>query len=248
MDISSIKQGPISLNMLAITAGPQLDLPQNVTPTNLETLLNGLLQQTEKQPYSFFVEEQQLDDELGLFLQAKKVSVQNYGMKDLLCMSNMVARLSLSLVMRCHVLPKVIPVPGEVAGDDHNVSLSRQAGRRRPACLLGLIKHLKACLVLFALRLLLPTSNPSAKPFTDRMGIGTGFQRLVLTNRNASRCQWRQPLKSYTSPKQCSGSGLWQDAQPPCQAMQSQCWLSAFPRTARSWPAGRETPPSACGT
>ncbi len=56
-----------------LNAGPQLDLPHNVTPANLETLLNGLLQQTEKQPYSFFVEEQQLDDELGLFLQAKKV-------------------------------------------------------------------------------------------------------------------------------------------------------------------------------
>lgn len=52
-----------------------------MTPANLETLLNGLLQQTEKQPYSFFVEEQQLDDELGLFLQAKKVDIQSLTKK-----------------------------------------------------------------------------------------------------------------------------------------------------------------------
>lgn len=63
----------------SLLAGPQLDLPQNVTPANLETLLNGLLQQTEKQPYSFFVDEQQLDDELGLFLQTNKVCLANFA-------------------------------------------------------------------------------------------------------------------------------------------------------------------------
>ena len=40
--------------------GPQLDLPHDVTPQQLETLLNGLLQQEERMPYSFFVEEQEL--------------------------------------------------------------------------------------------------------------------------------------------------------------------------------------------
>jgi len=56
-----------------LLAGPQLDLPHNVTTANLETLLNGLLRQTESQPYSFFVEEQQLNDELGTFLQKHQV-------------------------------------------------------------------------------------------------------------------------------------------------------------------------------
>ena len=59
--------------VIAHVTGPQLDLPHNVTPANLETLLNGLLHQTDKQPYTFYVEEEQLSDELGLFLQAKKV-------------------------------------------------------------------------------------------------------------------------------------------------------------------------------
>ena len=55
------------------SAGPQLDLPHNVTPANLETLLNGLLQKSETQPYSFFIDEQQLTDDLGSFLQSNKV-------------------------------------------------------------------------------------------------------------------------------------------------------------------------------
>lgn len=42
----------------AAHAGPQLDVPQGVTPAQLEALLNGLLQQEEKLPYSFYVEEQ----------------------------------------------------------------------------------------------------------------------------------------------------------------------------------------------
>jgi hypothetical protein len=40
------------------TTGPQLDVPQGVTPAQLETLLNGLLQNDEKMPYSFYIEEQ----------------------------------------------------------------------------------------------------------------------------------------------------------------------------------------------
>jgi hypothetical protein len=39
-------------------AGPQLDVPHDVTPTQLETLLNGLLQNEEKMPYSFHIEDQ----------------------------------------------------------------------------------------------------------------------------------------------------------------------------------------------
>ena len=55
------------------TAGPQLDLPHDATPAQLETLLNGLLQQTEKLPYSFFIEEQPLTDGLGAHLHKHKV-------------------------------------------------------------------------------------------------------------------------------------------------------------------------------
>ena len=56
-------------------AGPQLDVPHDVTPAQLETLLNGLLAQEagEKLPYSFFVHEQQLAEELGAHLLRNKV-------------------------------------------------------------------------------------------------------------------------------------------------------------------------------
>lgn len=39
-------------------AGPQLDIPHTVTPQQLETLLNGLLSNEDKLPYSFYIEEQ----------------------------------------------------------------------------------------------------------------------------------------------------------------------------------------------
>ena len=38
--------------------GPQLDVPTSATPAQLETLLNGLLQNEDKLPYSFHVEGQ----------------------------------------------------------------------------------------------------------------------------------------------------------------------------------------------
>ena len=57
-----------------LLAGPQLDLPHDVTPKQLETLLNGLLKQEEKLPYSFFVNEQQLAQELGSHLLQHKVN------------------------------------------------------------------------------------------------------------------------------------------------------------------------------
>ncbi|KAL4439724.1 hypothetical protein ABPG75_002725 [Micractinium tetrahymenae] len=57
--------------------GPQLDVPHDVTPEQLETLLNGLLQAEERLPYSFFVEEQELAAELGAHLLKHKVSVES---------------------------------------------------------------------------------------------------------------------------------------------------------------------------
>jgi hypothetical protein len=39
-------------------SGPALDVPHSVTPQQLEVLLNGLLQNEEKTPYSFYVEGQ----------------------------------------------------------------------------------------------------------------------------------------------------------------------------------------------
>jgi hypothetical protein len=41
-----------------LCVGPTLDVPQSVTPQQLEVLLNGLLQNEEKQPYSFYIEGQ----------------------------------------------------------------------------------------------------------------------------------------------------------------------------------------------
>jgi hypothetical protein len=38
--------------------GPTLDVPHTVTPQQLEVLLNGLLQNEEKMPYSFYIEGQ----------------------------------------------------------------------------------------------------------------------------------------------------------------------------------------------
>ncbi|GLC40463.1 hypothetical protein PLESTB_001572700 [Pleodorina starrii] len=56
--------------------GPQLDIPHNVTPMQLEVLLNGLLNNDEKLPYSFYIEEQELLGELGTHLGAHKISVE----------------------------------------------------------------------------------------------------------------------------------------------------------------------------
>lgn len=51
-----------------VFAGPQLDVPHDVTPSQLETLLNGLRQTEERLPYSFFIQEQELAAELGAHL------------------------------------------------------------------------------------------------------------------------------------------------------------------------------------
>eukprot|EP00887_Chlorella_sp_A99_P001715 scaffold8.g1715.t1 len=72
--------------------GPELDVPHDVTPQQLEALLNGLLQaragcarlsacnsaavNEEKLPYSFYIEELELAGELGTHLAKQKVSVE----------------------------------------------------------------------------------------------------------------------------------------------------------------------------
>ncbi|KAK9812657.1 hypothetical protein WJX72_001417 [[Myrmecia] bisecta] len=58
------------------TTGPQLDLPHDATPAQLEMLLNGLLQNDDKLPYSFFINDQELADELGGHLLKHLVSVE----------------------------------------------------------------------------------------------------------------------------------------------------------------------------
>lgn len=47
-----------------------------MTTTQLETLLNGLLRNEEKLPYSFFIEDVELAVELGAHLLKNKVSVE----------------------------------------------------------------------------------------------------------------------------------------------------------------------------
>ena len=59
-----------------VHAGPQLDLPHDVTPAQLETLLNGLLASEERLPYSFFVNDAELAEELGAHLLKHNVSVE----------------------------------------------------------------------------------------------------------------------------------------------------------------------------
>ena len=56
-------------------AGPQLDLPHDVTPAQLETLLNGLLQNSDPLPYSFFLEDQEVAGELGAHLLRNQVRI-----------------------------------------------------------------------------------------------------------------------------------------------------------------------------
>ena len=53
--------------------GPELDLPADATPAQLEVLLNSLLQQAEKLPYAFYVNDQQLSEAVGAHLHKNKV-------------------------------------------------------------------------------------------------------------------------------------------------------------------------------
>jgi hypothetical protein len=57
-------------------AGPQLDLPADVSPPQLEELLNTLLRNEERMPYAFYVGETELAAELGPHLAANGTSVE----------------------------------------------------------------------------------------------------------------------------------------------------------------------------
>eukprot|EP00250_Pteridium_aquilinum_P001867 c12073_g1_i1 orf=324-1751(-) len=56
--------------------GNPLDLPQNVGPAELYTLVNSLLNNEEKLPYAFYVNDQELVGQLGSYLLENKVSVE----------------------------------------------------------------------------------------------------------------------------------------------------------------------------
>ncbi|KAF5839472.1 putative Notchless [Dunaliella salina] len=55
----------------------QLDVPAGITPEQLEMLLNNLLQNDEKLPYSFYIEEQELASSLGSHLHKAGMSVES---------------------------------------------------------------------------------------------------------------------------------------------------------------------------
>ena len=57
-------------------AGPQLDLPADVTPPQLQELLNTLLRNEEPTPYAFYVADVELADELGPHLAKSGASVE----------------------------------------------------------------------------------------------------------------------------------------------------------------------------
>lgn len=54
----------------------QLDIPQDAGPRELETLLNTLLQNEEKLPYAFYIDDKELVNLLGEHLLENKVSVE----------------------------------------------------------------------------------------------------------------------------------------------------------------------------
>lgn len=54
-------------------AGPLLDVPDTVTPQQLEVLLNNLLQQGDPLPYAFFLQDHELAGQLGTHLQKQQV-------------------------------------------------------------------------------------------------------------------------------------------------------------------------------
>jgi len=56
--------------------GPQLDLPADVTPPQLQELLNTLLRNEEPTPYAFYVADVELADELGPHLAKSGASVE----------------------------------------------------------------------------------------------------------------------------------------------------------------------------
>lgn len=58
----------------AITcAGPQLDVPHDVSCAHLEALLDGVQRSSEQKKHSFFIQGHELTGELGAHLQQHKV-------------------------------------------------------------------------------------------------------------------------------------------------------------------------------
>jgi len=59
------------------SVGPPLDLQDDVTPAQLNTLLNTLLENEEKLPYSFYIDDKELSAELGAHLKKHSISVES---------------------------------------------------------------------------------------------------------------------------------------------------------------------------
>ena len=57
--------------------GPPLDLTNDVTPAQLNTLLNTLLENDEKLPYSFYINDKELAGELGDHIKKNAISVES---------------------------------------------------------------------------------------------------------------------------------------------------------------------------
>jgi ribosome assembly protein 4 len=58
------------------STGPQLDVPSTVTPSQCQTLLQGLLTDEEERPYSFYINDQELGGSLEEHVQKNKISVE----------------------------------------------------------------------------------------------------------------------------------------------------------------------------
>lgn len=56
--------------------GPPLDLPQDAGPKELHLLINTLLQNEEKLPYAFYINDKELVGSLGAHLKQNRVSVE----------------------------------------------------------------------------------------------------------------------------------------------------------------------------
>ncbi|CAA7391820.1 unnamed protein product [Spirodela intermedia] len=56
--------------------GPQIALPLNVGPLQLQEIVNARLNNEEKVPYAFYISDEELVEQLGIYLQKKKLSVE----------------------------------------------------------------------------------------------------------------------------------------------------------------------------
>ncbi|MCO5601493.1 hypothetical protein L7F22_055614 [Adiantum nelumboides] len=75
--------GGVVNNIICLLSDPEgnalghpLDLPQNAGPAELYTLVNSLLNNEEKVPYAFYVNDKELVGQLGVYLLENKVSVE----------------------------------------------------------------------------------------------------------------------------------------------------------------------------